>query len=40
MGMDDTHAYIASEMIPGWSLVAVDLEAGEEKVCSNGRPSA
>ena len=31
MGVDDTHAYIASGMIP-WYLVAVNLEMGEEKV--------
>lgn len=32
MGVDDTHAYIASGMIPAWYLVAVNLETGEEKV--------
>jgi hypothetical protein len=32
MGVDDTHAYIASGMIPAWYLVAVDLETGEQKV--------
>lgn len=32
MGADDTHAYIASGMIPAWYLVAVDLETGEQKV--------
>jgi hypothetical protein len=32
MGVDDTHAYIASGMIPAWYLVAVDLATGEEKV--------
>ncbi len=32
MGVDDTHAYIASGMIPAWYLVAVDLQSGEEKV--------
>jgi hypothetical protein len=32
MGVDDTHAYIASGMIPSWYLVAVNLETGEEKV--------
>jgi len=32
MGVDDTHAYIASGMIPAWYLVAVNLESGEEKV--------
>jgi outer membrane protein assembly factor BamB len=32
MGVDDTHAYIASGMIPAWYLVAVNLENGEEKV--------
>ncbi len=32
MGVDDTHAYIASGMIPEWYLVAVNLETGEEKV--------
>ena len=32
MGVDDTHAYIASGMIPSWYLVAVNLENGEETV--------
>lgn len=32
MGVDDTHAYIASGMIPAWYLVAIDLRTGEEKV--------
>ncbi len=32
MGVDDTHAYIASGMIPAWYLVAVNLKTGEEKV--------
>jgi len=32
MGVDDTHAYIASGMIPAWYLVAVNLETGEQKV--------
>ena len=32
MGVDDTHAYIASGMIPAWYLVAINLETGEEKV--------
>ncbi len=32
MGVDDTHAYIASGMIPAWYLVAVNLQSGEEKV--------
>ena len=32
MGVDDTHAYIASGMIPAWYLVAVHLETGEQKV--------
>src|SRR6185503_16128010 len=32
MGVDDTHAYIASGMIPAWYLVAVNLESGEQKV--------
>jgi outer membrane protein assembly factor BamB len=32
MGVDDTHAYIASGMIPAWYLVAVNLASGEEKV--------
>ena len=32
MGVDDTHAYIASGMIPAWYLVAVNLETGEERV--------
>jgi len=32
MGVDDTHAYIASGMIPAWYLVAVNLDSGEQKV--------
>ncbi len=32
IGVDETHAYIASGMIPAWYLVAVDLKTGEEKV--------
>ena len=32
MGVDDTHAYIASGMTPAWHLVAVNLETGKEKV--------
>ncbi len=32
MGVDDTHAYIASGMIPAWYLVAVNLKTGEEKI--------
>jgi len=32
MAVDDTHAYIASGMIPAWSLVAINLETGEEKI--------
>jgi outer membrane protein assembly factor BamB len=32
MGVDDTHAYIASGMIPAWYLVAVDLASGAQKV--------
>jgi hypothetical protein len=32
MGVDDTHAYIVSGMIPAWYLVAVNLTTGEEKV--------
>ena len=32
MGVDDTHAYIASGMIPAWYLVAVNLATGEENV--------
>ncbi|MBC8218613.1 MAG: hypothetical protein H8E73_09120, partial [Planctomycetes bacterium] len=32
MGVDDTHAYIASGMIPAWYLVAVNLESGQEQV--------
>ncbi len=31
MGVDDTHAYIASGMIPAWYLAAVNLESGEQK---------
>jgi outer membrane protein assembly factor BamB len=32
MGVDDTHAYIASGMIPAWYLVAVNLKTGQQKV--------
>ena len=32
MGVDDTHAYIASGMIPAWYLVAVNLQTGEQNV--------
>jgi len=32
MGVDDTHAYIASGMVPAWCLVAVNLKTGEQKV--------
>jgi outer membrane protein assembly factor BamB len=32
MGVDDTHAYIASGMIPAWYLVAINLQTGAEKV--------
>jgi len=32
MGVDDTHAYIASGMIPAWYLVAVNPVTGEQKV--------
>ncbi len=32
MAVDDTHAYIASGMIPAWYLVAINLESGEEKI--------
>ncbi len=32
MGVDDTHAYVASGMIPAWYLVAVNLQTGEQKV--------
>jgi len=32
MGVDDTHAYIASGMVPAWYLVAVNLKTGEQKV--------
>ena len=32
MGVDDTHAYVASGMIPAWYLVAINLQTGEEKV--------
>lgn len=32
MGVDDTHAYVASGMLPAWYLVAVNLESGEQKV--------
>src|SRR4030095_7050684 len=32
MAVDDTHAYIASGMIPAWYLVPINLESGEEKI--------
>lgn len=32
MAVDDTHAYIASGMIPAWYLVAINLQTGEEKI--------
>lgn len=32
MGVDHTHAYLASGMLPAWYLVAVDLESGDTKV--------
>jgi hypothetical protein len=32
MAVDDTHAYLASGMLPAWYLVAVNLKTGEEKV--------
>ena len=32
MGVDETHAYICSGMIPAWYLVAVNLQTGEEQV--------
>jgi len=32
MGVDGTHAYIASGMIPAWYLVAVNLGTGDQKV--------
>ena len=32
MGVDDTHAYIASGMVPAWYLVAVNLTTGDQKV--------
>jgi len=32
MGVDDTHAYVASGMVPAWYLVAVNLETGEQEV--------
>ncbi|MBI2925661.1 MAG: hypothetical protein HYY24_08150 [Verrucomicrobia bacterium] len=32
MGVDDTHAYVASGMVPAWYLVAVNLQTGEQKV--------
>jgi hypothetical protein len=32
MAVDDTHAYIASGMIPAWYLVAINLETGAEKI--------
>jgi hypothetical protein len=31
MGVDDTHAYVASGMIPAWYLVAVNLQTGDER---------
>jgi hypothetical protein len=39
MGVDDTHAYIASGMIP-WYLVAVNLETGEDKVLLESPPGS
>src|SRR5262245_61806374 len=32
MAVDDTHAYIASGMLPAWYLVAVNIRTSEEKV--------
>jgi hypothetical protein len=32
MGVDDTHAYVASGMLPAWYLVAVNLKTGDQKV--------
>ncbi len=32
MGVDDTHAYIASGMVPAWYLVGMNLGTGEQKV--------
>jgi len=32
MGVDDTHAYISSGMIPAWYLVAINLATGKEQV--------
>jgi hypothetical protein len=32
MGVDDTHAYVASGMVPAWYLVAVNLETGSQQV--------
>lgn len=32
MAVDDTHAYIASGMVPAWYLVAVHLKTGEQQV--------
>ncbi len=32
IGVDSTHAYVASGMIPAWYLVAVNLETGEQTV--------
>jgi len=32
MGVDDTHAYISSGMIPAWYLVSINLVTGEEQV--------
>ena len=40
MGVDDTHAYIASGMVPAWYLVAVNLKTDDQKVLLESRPSA
>jgi len=32
LGVDDTHAYVCSGMIPAWYVVAVNLETGDENV--------
>ncbi|MBI4602271.1 MAG: hypothetical protein HY721_09955, partial [Planctomycetes bacterium] len=32
LGVDDTHAYVASGMVPAWYLVAVNLKTGEQRV--------
>ena len=32
MGVDDTHVYLVSGMIPSWYLVAVNIETGQQKV--------